>query len=38
MSNHVMVGVNDLETSKRSYDALFGTLGIAPRMANNRHG
>ena len=38
MFNHVVVGVNDLEASKGSYDALFGTLGIAPRMANNMHG
>ena len=38
MFNHVMVGVNDLEALEMSYDALFGTLGIAPGMANNRHG
>ena len=35
MFSHVMVGVNDLEASKKFYDALLGTLGIAPGMANN---
>ena len=38
MFNHVMVGVNNLEASEMSYDALFGTPGIASRMANNMHG
>ncbi|ART53255.1 glyoxalase [Acidovorax carolinensis] len=38
MFSHVMVGVNDLEMSKRFYDALLGTLGIAPGLANkNRY-
>lgn len=38
MFSHVMVGVNDLEVSKRFYDALLGTLGIAPGFANkNRY-
>lgn len=27
---HVMVGSNDLEASKRFYDATFGALGISP--------
>lgn len=35
MFSHVMLGVNDLEVSKRFYDALLGTLGIAPGFANN---
>lgn len=38
MFSHVMVGVNDLERSRRFYDALLGTLGIAPGVANkNRY-
>lgn len=38
MFSHVMVGVNDLEVSRRFYDALLGTLGIAPGVANkNRY-
>ncbi len=38
MFSHVMLGVNDLEVSKKFYDALLGTLGIAPGMANkNRY-
>ena len=34
MFSHVMVGVNDLETSRKFYDAVLGTLGIAPGVAN----
>ena len=34
MFSHVMVGVNDLEVSKTFYDALLGTLGIGPGVAN----
>jgi len=38
MFSHVMVGVNDLETSRKFYDALLGTLGIGPGVANkNRY-
>ena len=38
MFSHVMVGVTDLETSRLFYDALLGTLGIAPGVANkNRY-
>lgn len=38
MFSHVMLGVNDLEKSKTFYDALLGTLGIAPGFANkNRY-
>ncbi|WP_298210919.1 VOC family protein [Acidovorax sp.] len=38
MFSHVMVGVNDLEASKAFYDALLGTLGIGPGVANrNRY-
>ena len=35
MFSHVMVGVNDLEVSRKFYDALLGTLGINPGGANN---
>lgn len=34
MFSHVMFGVNDLEVSKKFYDALLGTLGIGPGVAN----
>ena len=38
MFSHVMVGVNDLEVSRKFYDALLGTLDIAPGAANkNRY-
>jgi catechol 2,3-dioxygenase-like lactoylglutathione lyase family enzyme len=38
MFSHVMLGVNDLETSKKFYDALLGVLGSAPGVANkNRY-
>ena len=34
MFSHVMLGVNDLEVSRKFYDALLGTLGIGPGVAN----
>lgn len=34
MFSHVMLGVNDLEVSRTFYDALLGTLGIKPGVAN----
>lgn len=34
MFSHVMLGVSDLEVSRRFYDALLGTLGIKPGVAN----
>ncbi len=34
MFSHVMLGVSDLEVSRRFYDALLGTLGIAPGVAH----
>ena len=38
MFSHVMLGVSDLEVSRKFYDALLGTLGIAPGVANkNRY-
>jgi catechol 2,3-dioxygenase-like lactoylglutathione lyase family enzyme len=30
--SHVMIGTNDLEKAKAFYDALLGTLGVAPAM------
>ena len=38
MFSHVMLGVNDLEVSRKFYDAVLGTLGIGAGMANkNRY-
>ncbi len=38
MFSHVMVGVSDLEASRKFYDAVLGTLGIGPGVANkNRY-
>ena len=34
MFSHVMLGVNNLAVSKTFYDALLGTLGIGPGIAN----
>lgn len=34
MFNHVMLGTNDIEQSKRFYDAVLGTLGAGAGMAN----
>ena len=36
MFSHVMLGVNDLEKSKLFYDAVLGTLGLAPGVANKQ--
>ena len=33
MFSHVTVGTNDLEVSRKFYDALLGTLGIGPGVA-----
>ena len=35
MFSHVMVGVSDLEKSRQFYDAVLGTLGIGPGVANS---
>ena len=38
MFSHVMLGASDLEKSRHFYDAVLGTLGIAPGVANkNRY-
>jgi catechol 2,3-dioxygenase-like lactoylglutathione lyase family enzyme len=34
MFNHIMVGSNDIERSKRFYDAVLGTLGAGEAMRN----
>ncbi|CUI09195.1 VOC family protein [Massilia antarctica] len=34
MFNHIMVGTNDIERSKRFYDALLGTLGAGEPLRN----
>jgi catechol 2,3-dioxygenase-like lactoylglutathione lyase family enzyme len=36
MFSHVMIGTNDLDKAKSFYDALLGTLDIAPAMVD-RH-
>ena len=35
MFSHVMLGVNDLEVSKKFYDAILGTLGLTDRNFNH---
>ena len=34
MFNHIVIGSNDLERSKRFYDAVLGTLGVGGAMRN----
>ena len=34
MFSHVMLGVNDLEASRKFYDAVLGTQGLGPGVAN----
>ena len=34
MFSHVMLGVNDIEASKKFYDAVLGALGIGPGVDN----
>ena len=36
MFSHVMVGVSDLEVSRKFYDAILATVGIAPGVANGK--
>jgi catechol 2,3-dioxygenase-like lactoylglutathione lyase family enzyme len=35
MFNHVMVGANDIDVSKRFYDAVLGALGIEPGVKDS---
>ena len=38
MFSHVMLGTNDLEASRKFYDAVLGALGLGPGVANkNRY-
>jgi catechol 2,3-dioxygenase-like lactoylglutathione lyase family enzyme len=34
MFSHIMVGTNDLDRSKKFYDAVLGTLGAGPAMVD----
>lgn len=34
MFSHIMLGANDLESTRKFYDAVLGTLGIAPGVIN----
>jgi len=34
MFSHVMVGANEIEASKKFYDSVLGTLGVAPGEAD----
>lgn len=36
MFSHIMVGANDIEASKKFYDALLGTLGIGPGFTDDK--
>ena len=36
MFSHVMLGVKDLEVSKKFYDAVLGTLDVGPGFANKK--
>jgi catechol 2,3-dioxygenase-like lactoylglutathione lyase family enzyme len=36
MFSHIMVGSNDIDRSKKFYDALFGALGVAPAAPDAR--
>lgn len=36
MFSHIMVGANDVEASKKFYDAALGTLGVAPGTADDK--
>jgi catechol 2,3-dioxygenase-like lactoylglutathione lyase family enzyme len=36
MFSHVMLGANDIEASKKFYDALLGTLGIKPGFVDDK--
>ncbi len=36
MFSHVMVGSNDLDASRKFYDAILGTLGYGPAMTDEK--
>jgi catechol 2,3-dioxygenase-like lactoylglutathione lyase family enzyme len=35
MFSHIMIGTNDLDRSKKFYDAVLGTLGVPPGAVND---
>ena len=36
MFSHVMLGANDIQASKKFYDAIFGALGVAPGTMDDK--
>lgn len=36
MFSHIMVGSNDLDASKKFYDAVLGTLGLGPGVTDDK--
>lgn len=36
MFSHIMIGANDIETSKNFYDAVLGTIGHAPGVIDDK--
>lgn len=36
MFSHIMVGANDVDVSKKFYDAVFGTLGVGPAITDEK--
>lgn len=36
MFSHIMVGANDVEASKKFYDAILGALGVPPGTADDK--
>jgi catechol 2,3-dioxygenase-like lactoylglutathione lyase family enzyme len=36
MFSHVMVGANDLDTSRKFYDAVLGALGVSPGVTDEK--
>jgi catechol 2,3-dioxygenase-like lactoylglutathione lyase family enzyme len=36
MYSHIMIGSNDIDRSKKFYDAIFGVLGVAPATPDAR--
>ena len=36
MFSHVMVGAKDLDAAKKFYDAVLGTLGVAPGFTDDK--
>jgi len=37
MFSHIMIGTNDLDQAKKFYDAVLGTLGVAPARVDGHH-